>query len=380
MEKSVSFFLLILLLAFNVSAINFYRVNIAWQYDPASPVRASHRVISEEGSTIVFLNLKTVDSVKFYDWEYFIQEGYEDENETEINPDIQVLKETKSSIFLRIDLKKVEKDLMVLKITHADYVLYYDVSLKVGLFSFPSIYPIGNNDLPILSNYISGANYSLFSDQKPFVQQYIESSFGIADPPMAEMGVLAPSAKLDVAFLYDSSSQFKDFHFYVIQEDSNSSTNITCLKTPVYFPRQRQIEELVESMLYLITEGEKKALFSSKNLKPSFDSFWLNTFGSRFNAKNAIRKYYGSVEESNRLFTDFKQGWKTDRGMIRIIFGKPDEVYRQKSLEEWYYDEGFVFEFNVISTYFSPRTYSLRRKVSFEEVWFRQISRIRRGE
>lgn len=92
-------------------------------------------------------------------------------------------------------------------------------------------------------------------------------------------------------------------------------------------------------------------MFRSKNPKESFDSFWMNTYSTKSRARNAIRKYYNWIENANTLFTDFKPGWKTDRGMMYIVFGKPNEVYRTGSLEEWYYDDGSAFEFTIISTF-----------------------------
>ena len=85
------------------------------------------------------------------------------------------------------------------------------------------------------------------------------------------------------------------------------------------------------------------------------------------------------MKQANHLFTDFKAGWKTDRGMMYIVFGRPDEVYRTNSLEEWYYDTGEAFEFSVISSFFAQRTYTLRRSNSLEDLWFNRIAAIRRG-
>ncbi|MEQ9007818.1 MAG: GWxTD domain-containing protein, partial [Ekhidna sp.] len=68
-----------------------------------------------------------------------------------------------------------------------------------------------------------------------------------------------------------------------------------------------------------------------------------------------------------------------DRGMMYIVFGRPNEVYRTGNSEEWFYDEGPAFEFTIISTFFAPKTYSLRRSKDLEEQWYTQIAAIRRG-
>ena len=132
------------------------------------------------------------------------------------------------------------------------------------------------------------------------------------------------------------------------------------------------------SMHYILNEPERKSFANSRNPRESFDSFWINTFKSKFRARNAIRNYYNWIEQANKRFTDFKQGWKTDRGMIYIVYGVPDEVYRSDGEEEWFYDEGPSFEYTILATFFSPKTYALRRNLSHQKSWFEFIAAMRR--
>ena len=57
----------------------------------------------------------------------------------------------------------------------------------------------------------------------------------------------------------------------------------------------------------------------------------LNSRFSLLNLYNCLKLCFSSVTS---LFTSYKQGWKTDKGMIYIIFGAPDEVLKDGEREE----------------------------------------------
>jgi hypothetical protein len=84
------------------------------------------------------------------------------------------------------------------------------------------------------------------------------------------------------------------------------------------------------------------------------------------------------VFAANLLFTDYKQGWKTDRGILYAIFGQPVEVYRSNFEEVWAYN-GFKFEFRIISNLFAPTFYILKRDDKYQEEWFKKMKAIRGG-
>ena len=55
--------------------------------------------------------------------------------------------------------------------------------------------------------------------------------------------------------------------------------------------------------------------------------------------------YFKRVNEANQRFEEsFKEGWKSDRGRIFVLYGKPDDIERYpfetstKSYEIWKYD------------------------------------------
>lgn len=108
--------------------------------------------------------------------------------------------------------------------------------------------------------------------------------------------------------------------------------------------------------LALIAEDEEVEKLSAlpDNLKETeFIKFWNNIYPTSGDEENAkMREFYQRVDFTNRKFTNGKQGWRTDRGKVYIIYGKPTEVERhpftgnQPPYEIWYYNhlnKRFIF-------------------------------------
>jgi hypothetical protein len=65
-----------------------------------------------------------------------------------------------------------------------------------------------------------------------------------------------------------------------------------------------------------------------------------------------MEQYYARVEYANKHFSHFMEGWRTDMGMVYIMFGPPSNVERHpfdidsKPYEVWaYYDLNYQFVF-----------------------------------
>jgi len=87
----------------------------------------------------------------------------------------------------------------------------------------------------------------------------------------------------------------------------------------------------VEMLKYMTTRGEYNTLKNAKTdeeRRRAWDEFWRLRDDDTHDRENpAKREYFRRVRHSNRYFSVMhKQGWKTDRGMIYITYGEPDEV------------------------------------------------------
>lgn len=109
-------------------------------------------------------------------------------------------------------------------------------------------------------------------------------------------------------------------------------------------------------LYYLLTDDEFDNLSSGSDneIKKKMSEFWQKkdpTIGTPFN--EAIEQYYKRVDYSFFNFQSIKErdGARTARGKIYILFGKPDEIFNQfvdgKSQEIWTYsrlNKKFFFE------------------------------------
>lgn len=106
------------------------------------------------------------------------------------------------------------------------------------------------------------------------------------------------------------------------------------------YPAIKTTREMARPLVYLMGEKNYKELISisdTDSLKETMDRFWLKNIGNANQAADVIEMYYQRVEEANKQFANFKEGWKTDLGMIYILFGPPwytDDRLKQLT---WYY-------------------------------------------
>jgi len=115
------------------------------------------------------------------------------------------------------------------------------------------------------------------------------------------------------------------------------------------------IELAIRQLKYI---ADKREFDKLKNASPDerlqkFEEFWKNhdpTAGT--DANEGMDEFYRRVQYTNENFSVFRDGWKTDMGMIYIIFGPPDDIERHpfdletKPHEIWYYhniNKYFIF-------------------------------------
>jgi GWxTD domain-containing protein len=140
---------------------------------------------------------------------------------------------------------------------------------------------------------------------------------------------------------------------------------------------------LVLPLRYITAKAEYEKITESVDQKEAVDQFWLNTAGTPARAKTLIQKYYNNVEEANRYFSSYHEGWKTDRGIVFIIFDRPDYVYRSDNTEEWIYGEpehrnSLRFDFIKVKNPFTDNDYMLLRNPSMKDPWYITVQSWRR--
>ncbi|MEM1054021.1 MAG: GWxTD domain-containing protein [Bacteroidota bacterium] len=108
---------------------------------------------------------------------------------------------------------------------------------------------------------------------------------------------------------------------------------------PPGFPALTGLRDLVGPLQYLATPAEWNTILAAPedSLRQAFDAFWGAHFQDRRLAAATFRAFYERVEEANRLFSNHKDGWKTDRGMVYVLFGPPERTEDRFETEVWIY-------------------------------------------
>ena len=106
--------------------------------------------------------------------------------------------------------------------------------------------------------------------------------------------------------------------------------------------------------------------------------------GNQEKTRSLIKKYYGRVIEANKYFSSYTEGWRTDRGMIYILFGSPGTVYKSAESESWIYGTpnstlALNFFFIKVNNPFTDNDYTLSRSPTYESSWYRAVEIWRQG-
>ena len=171
---------------------------------------------------------------------------------------------------------------------------------------------------------------------------------------------------------------------YFFQTDTSLSAGFSLLCFGDGFPEVRRAFDLIEATRYITTRSEYQKLMASTQPKADLDRFWLDIGGNTERGRLLIRNYYGRMQQANQLFTSYVDGWKTDRGMIYMIFGVPGSVYSDGETEHWTYTRipglpELLFVFRKINNPFSENDYALIRQQAYENPWYMAVDRWRQG-
>jgi len=220
--------------------------------------------------------------------------------------------------------------------------------------------------------------------------KYMNASQPVATSPLA----LAPTDKLEFKAdsiweqPYNPNTNFMFGYegIYLIQADTTHQEGLLLMNFGTSFPVEDRTSHLIQPIQYLLSENEFQRLIAEGDETPKriMDNFWLSATGSTDRARMLIRVFYTRMSYANRYFTDFKEGWKTDRGMIYMIYGLPNNINKGSDSETWEYTRrqqanplSFVFE-REPSPY-SEEYFVLRRGDAQPTFWRQAVESWRRG-
>lgn len=118
----------------------------------------------------------------------------------------------------------------------------------------------------------------------------------------------------------------------------------------------QDLDKAVDQLIYIATEKELDYIKDAPNKEEKqkrYVEFWKKKDPAPSTEENEVfDEYYRRIEYSNKNFSHYTEGWKTDRGMVFIILGAPNSVdrhpfdYDAKPYEVWEYfqlNRRFVF-------------------------------------
>jgi GWxTD domain-containing protein len=174
--------------------------------------------------------------------------------------------------------------------------------------------------------------------------------------------------------------------FYHIQSDTvpQGKRGYTLFYYDTYFPKVHSAYQMYTPLRFISSKKEFQTILSEKNKKKAVDDFWLKCSSNEDRARELIKHYYGRVHQANMYFTSYVQGWKTDRGMVYLIFGSPGVIYRTSDSEKWVYGQennymSLSFTFLKVENPFTNNDFSLSRSQTYKSSWYRAVDTWRQG-
>lgn len=265
---------------------------------------------------------------------------------------------------------------------------------RIDSLNRQNFYFKAEDGLPLLNSFTSRNSklkliYNQLIDTVVYVK-YFKSNQRPALPPNAADRPSHQVVKSDSSFvlkLENGVTDFVDFKkqgFYHFFLDPSSQDGITVFVHTSNYPFVSTSMQMIMPIRYITSKTEFEDIMESKDKKLAIDKFWLTISSSESEAKNSIWQYYNRVQLANQFFASEQEGWMTDRGMMFIVFGPPEAVYRAKGMETWVYGKSnknlpqATFNFIHVSNPFTENDYSLIREKSYLNAWNIAVSLWRR--
>ena len=311
----------------------------------------------------------------------------------------QYLKNKKTRIDTNFifNFSKSEEGFLDLRISDINRSREFRKTLSIDKFSESSrqFYMITDTSNQILFDdfFFEGQSIlikSHFNNDKLYATKN-KTVFPLSPPPFTKSA--QPSFPDNISFTEELNFNSKNIIFYDLpnegfvffQLDTLNDLGFTLFNFHNDYPLLKSAEQLIPPLRYLTTKDEFDLLVSSINPKVAVDKYWLSNATSKERARTLIRVFYSRVEFANKLFSCHLEGWKTDRGMISIIFGTPSYTSLVRNSEVWIYgDENNIhslkFVFDQKPNPFSSNDYVLSRNYSYKNPWYRAVESWRNGK
>lgn len=374
--------LLLSLLAASVqsSAQSANSINFNYWYNLQSEVTVQIHPVKQGDSTVVFYRLKSSNPAATYTLRWEKRDSFNQRQGSSIIP-LDTVTLSGGWVERHFKFTIPEKPwLLMVKVTN-------NATAKNWYFfkQIEAHYPVNgflekDGEKQWLSYKSTSSRYTVRGSGtgKPIHFSFYKDNFPTPSPPFADKEL-----KMD-RFLFPDSiftilpdleiGPFRDEGLYLAQEDTASTEGFSFLMKKDPYPKYNKLSDLKGPLLFVTTREENDRLGLAGEDKVKFDKIVLDITDDKDRARDFMRNYFKRVEYANHFFTSFKEGWKTDRGMIFIVFGAPDEVLVNGQQEIWgYKNPRQQFYFTKAGSVYHPDHYVLVRDKEYTENWYLTI-------
>lgn len=272
----------------------------------------------------------------------------------------------------------------------------YDVPGRIDSLKFVFQVTNNNSDEPMtidskLSRFESDTSYARpmhFNNYSPSSIQYKGVDYDKEEVIQTTQRKLVEPGNVLIEFTF-GKQQRGNYRFEVTTNKPSVESEEPAFKARDFgiksknYPSIQSSKELAQPLVYLMKKKNYEKLMAINNadsMKQAVDRFWLQHIGNKSQTKSVIKKFYNRVEEANKQFSNFKEGWKTDPGMLYILLGPPWYVNERLDEMHWSYsynrtdpDRNFYFhEPRNKNKFFPYNHYLLRRSQSYFTLQYQQ--------
>ena len=297
-----------------------------------------------------------------------------------------------------MEMKRNEARSFVLKITARDLNRDTESSVFVPVErSVPGhrqgFLPLSEKGLPIFGDHVPpGTTVRVLCEQyagDTLIAEHLRVPPKLPAPVFTAT-VERPAVKVDSSWTVqvDADGAFSFIAgaggFYHFRPDTSTKEGFTLFTFTDTYPTVRKSKDMVAPLRFITSLQEWDRMMSSNDQRREVERFWTDAAGSRDRAREAIEAYYSRVESANRHFSGWTEGWKTDRGLVHIIFGTPNMIRKTPDSEVWTYGEetnltSLTFVFEKRAGPYSDNDLVLRRDPAFKTAWYRNVESWRSG-
>jgi GWxTD domain-containing protein len=142
------------------------------------------------------------------------------------------------------------------------------------------------------------------------------------------------------------------------------------------FPEPETAAEQLAAMQYLISAVDYRSMRTCPQLSECITKYWLNNCKTTAIGQQQLQRFNERVMWANVLYSDYRNGWQTDRGAVFLLFGEPDMIRLLPDVEYWYYEKAPLYEgesiefcFRRQTQHFYPQLFSCERRLGYQNYW-----------